>query len=138
MTTAEITRADALRAAGESPYPGMCERYERCSVNQCPLDHLRARMRGPVNGDAERTCKAPLRARLEVAGIARLGSQELPWGGMTREEAESGRTHADLIAEDEAQAALRSENGRNMRLVLQMRKFGAGGEAVGATTGHET
>jgi hypothetical protein len=134
----EITRPDALCAVGESPYPGHCERWDRCAVNQCPLDHLRARLRAAVPGDPQATCGAPLKDRLAVAEIATKDGAKLPWGGMSRKEADSGRTVVDLIAEDDAQAALRKAKGEHMREVAQERKNSPGGEAVGAPMEQET
>ena len=93
----------------ESTLPRSCSRFIKCSVNCCPLDHM-APQRPSVNGDPERTCKAPLAERLELSN-----GKTLPWGGMTREERDSGRSVADLISEDEAQAAARQAAGERLR-----------------------
>jgi len=130
VNTGEVTRPDMLIAAGESPYPGMCERWSRCSVNSCPLDHLRARIRGAVRGDREATCKAPLKDRLAVAELAAREGNKLPWGGMSLEEARSGRPVADLIAEDEAQAEARKAAGERIKALGKSRQDTPGAVAA--------
>ena len=93
--------------------PRKCSRFIRCSVNCCPLDHM-AEQRPSISGDPERTCKAPLRNRLEIGN-----DMDLPWGGMTKEERDSGRSIADLIAEDDTHEANRQAAGERGKEALK-------------------
>lgn len=122
MSFGEVTRPDMLIAAGESPYPGMCERWSRCSVNSCPLGHLRAKIRERRKGDAEQTCRAPIRDRLAVAELAAREGVKLPWGGMSPEEVRSGRTVAEIVAEDEARAEAFRASGERLKALGKSRQ----------------
>jgi len=93
----------------ESTLPRLCSRFIRCSVNCCPLDHM-AESRPSISGDPERTCKAPLKGRMDIGN-----GKNLPWNGMSKEEHDSGRSIADLIAEDDAQEAMRLASGERLR-----------------------
>ena len=59
-----------------------CPRYEKCSVNRCPLDSHRE-IRNTVTGDREKACRA-LRASRESIVARHPGV--LAWGGLTAKE----------------------------------------------------
>ena len=86
-----------------------CSRFQTCSVNQCPLD-LMAPKRPPVPGDPEMTCKANLQERLDI--ISKYPKLEFPWNGLSKKEADSGRSNQDLINEDNQQHAKLVEKGK--------------------------
>lgn len=89
-----------------------CSRWDRCSVNACPLDegeHLRR----SAEGDPERTCKESPRHRLEIASRAALEGIQL--SGLTKYEkarVKSGETTETICLEHEARVAARLERTR--------------------------
>ena len=57
-----------------------CPRFERCSVNHCPLDPDVYRLeRESIPGDRETKCGLPKRRRMEIAA---RHPEALPWRGL--------------------------------------------------------
>ena len=75
----------------ETLYPRNCSRWDRCSVNKCPIDPLNPR-RQALPGDPERTCKEHPRHRLEIVAQAKADGVVIPGGGLTAEEREMDLT----------------------------------------------
>lgn len=99
----------------EAKYTSRCPRYGVCSVNSCPLD---IKIRPTYPDDPEKTCKAHLRERLEIAAAAKADGVKLPLGGLRRDEIariEDGESMDALISEWDAKVASRRARGQIMR-----------------------
>lgn len=83
-------------------YMNLCPRFERCSVNACPLDSV---MSITHSKDPRKKCKAHLRDRLAVVERAKSEGVFLPAGGLTAAERKrlgAGETVEALLAEWDA------------------------------------
>lgn len=87
-----------------------CPRYDRCSVNHCPLDPLQSD-REPHPGDKEPVCT------MEKGVRARIGSKYLdllPLGGLTPREHAGARKWANLTTAQRREAKSRLEQARKL------------------------
>ena len=64
-------------------YMKLCPRFNRCSVNRCPLDPLMS-LRPEHASDRQKTCREHPRTRIQIAERARQEGVLIPSRGLTR------------------------------------------------------
>ena len=105
-------------------YPRMCSKWDKCSVNCCPLDVYNP-TRQSISGDPEQTCKESLGKRLAVIEIAKTDGVEIPGGGWTKAERETGMSLEAMLADWDRREAAKKASGHALRMAYDAKTHGA-------------
>jgi hypothetical protein len=111
-----------------SSFMRQCDRFEGCSVSQCPLDpDMPLRTVHPK--DPKKTCQAHLRDRLEIQETARKAGMVLP--GLTAAESQrldGGESLEMILAEWDKRREVKQRQGNRLQAI----KRGSGAYAMSA------